>query len=321
MSFPPSAFPSCSTKRFPALPLLVACLFLVLTLAACGQLPQPYQPDGKEDLNLRLLAESSMVIIDPMSGDVPGQSDLLETKLEEALVGEGLLVRNGSGGSESSKGLHLRSTAQLLPLSVQETVLRIDWLVVDEAGETAARNQQELVIPQDLWLHGDATLFKAVAQQAAIPLANQLLGPPLQEVKFPGFPGARLVMAGVTGAPGDGDESLDNAFKRVLANTDLPIASIPQPGDLLVNCDVSLGEPKDDQQLLTLTWRVTYLDPALPGLEADKGEVLGEISQANPIPVGALNGRWGGLAHQISRAAFQGVQDLLFQAGQQREDG
>ena len=193
--------------------------------------------------------------------------------------------------------------------------------MVDPAGDTAANSREEVIVAQSLWRRGDRKLFRKLARQAAKSLADQLLGDPLQAVKLPGFPGARLVITGVQGAPGDGNDSLHRAFRRILQDTDLPSTEIAEPGDLLIRCLVTLGEPKNNQQVVTLTWQVSYLDPNLTGPAAIDGKLLGEISQANLVPVGALDGAWGALAYQISRAAFQGIKDLLAQAGQQRIAG
>ena len=109
------------------------------------------------------------------------------------------------------------------------------------------------------------------------------------------------VVIPVTGAPGDGSQSLTAAIQRELQNKGVALADRPAASTYRVEGIVTLGEAREGKQPIQIEWVVK--DP--------QGKRLGTVSQKNDIPEGSLDGAWGRTADQAAGAAVQGIAKLL----------
>ncbi|MGL4395482.1 MAG: hypothetical protein ACRCS9_02980 [Hyphomicrobium sp.] len=109
------------------------------------------------------------------------------------------------------------------------------------------------------------------------------------------------VIAPVTGAPGDGSQSLTGAIQRELAKNGVALASVATAQTYKVEGKVAMGQGKDGKQPIQIDWHV--VDP--------KGKKLGTVSQKNEVPQGSLDGTWGKTADAAAAAAAQGILKLL----------
>jgi len=105
----------------------------------------------------------------------------------------------------------------------------------------------------------------------------------------------------VTGAPGDGSNSLRVALQRELTRSGMKLTEAPSPSTYTVEGQVVMGTSKDGKQPITIDWNVK--DP--------EGKKLGTVSQKNEVPQGSLDGAWGKTADAAAAAAAQGILKLL----------
>ncbi len=105
----------------------------------------------------------------------------------------------------------------------------------------------------------------------------------------------------VTGAPGDGSQSLTTAIQRELTKNGVALSNAPAGPAYKVEGKVVMGQGKDGKQPIQIDWNV--LDP--------KGKKLGTVSQKNEVPQGSLDGTWGKTADVAAAAAAQGIVKLL----------
>ncbi len=115
-------------------------------------------------------------------------------------------------------------------------------------------------------------------------------------------PGASITTVPlVTGAPGDGSQSLTSAIQRELTKNGVALTNAPAGPAYKVEGKVVMGQGKDGKQPIQIDWNV--LDP--------KGKKLGTVSQKNEVPQGSLDGTWGKTADVAAAAAAQGIVKLL----------
>ncbi|MGE0151308.1 MAG: hypothetical protein AB7R90_01730 [Reyranellaceae bacterium] len=139
------------------------------------------------------------------------------------------------------------------------------------------------------------------AQPAAAPAKSA----PVQQAAAAAKPRqVRIVVPRVTGAPGDGQDSLTAGMKRALGRRNFAIVAKADPDSLTVRGKVEMKPFNNGREVITITWAV--LD--------SKNNPVGEIEQSNVIPAGALNGEWGPIAREITVAAAEGLLDLLDKA-------
>jgi hypothetical protein len=126
-----------------------------------------------------------------------------------------------------------------------------------------------------------------------------------QAAAAPGRPAVvRIVVPRVSGAPGDGSDSLTAGMKRALGRRNFAIVNKAEANSLTVRGKVEMKPFNNGREVITITWAV---------LDAQNNQV-GEIEQSNVIPGGSLNGEWGSIAREITVAAAEGLLDLLEKA-------
>ncbi len=127
----------------------------------------------------------------------------------------------------------------------------------------------------------------------------------MQEEDVAEWRGAAVRVAGVEGAPGDGDSSLAAAMRQALAVAGL---SVLDDGDTAaayrVSGDISLLPAGPGQEEVRVSWLIVDLD----------GRDLGIVAQANAVPTGSLDGTWNAVALRVVAAALPAILDLLEQA-------
>ncbi len=110
-----------------------------------------------------------------------------------------------------------------------------------------------------------------------------------------------MLVAPVTGAPGDGRRSLTTALKKRLYKDGVKLANGTSTNVYTVKGIVKLSSASGGKESIRIDWQV--LDPS--------GKRLGTVSQQNTIPKGSLNGPWGAIADAAAGAAADGIIKLL----------
>jgi hypothetical protein len=147
---------------------------------------------------------------------------------------------------------------------------------------------------------GSAAATKVAASGAEASAAKA--GPATGSITKPATTAA--LVPNVTGAPGDGGQSLTAAIQKELTKNGIALASgagSPAGSNYRVEGRVALGAPNAGKQPIQIDWDVK--DP--------QGKKLGTVSQKNEIDQGSLDGAWGKTADAAAAAAAQGIVKLL----------
>jgi len=110
-----------------------------------------------------------------------------------------------------------------------------------------------------------------------------------------------VAVAAITGAPGDGNLALAASLRKILRNAGWPVKDKTGPDTLVIKGAVGVAPPSEGVQRVSLEWTVN--DP--------EGKVLGSIKQANQVPAGSLDGKWGLTADYAAEAASYGIFELV----------
>jgi len=209
------------------------------------------------------------------------------------------------------------------------------WDVNDPAGKRVNRVTGEEGTPsnadRDPWTAVTPALVQTIADRAATSLATNIPSAPsttgsapavasAAQTAPPGQQGAGAqrtsatttasisqpagvvaVVPSVSGAPGDGSQSLAAAMQKELTRNGIQLAPGPSATAYKVEGKVQMGQGRSGTQPIQIEWQVK--DP--------KGNKLGTVSQKNEIPQGSLDGPWGQTAEVAAAAAAQGVIKLL----------
>ena len=281
----------------------LALLLAGAVLAACGQLPRPFQPEEKPSNALLLLRDRAGIVVQPVAGNIPAGGITLAEIMAARLREFDIPAAIGSGNQGSQR---LAGRAVLRPLPKKREEILLYWELRDADGRRTGLHTQRHEQAAGTWAAGAPALLAELAEKAAPVLAAMAQDPPVEAAAIPGFPRARLVILPLAGAPGDAAESLPRALEAELAAAKLPVADRIGDNDLLVLGNVAVGPAKDGLQAISIRWSL---------ISAGDDRELGTIDQQNVVPAGSLNGPWGPVAEEVARATAAGLIDLLGAAG------
>jgi len=259
---------------------LLTILTCVVVLAACGELPRPFQP--AETASLEILEESlgtrAGVFIEP----VPGIPEVDSARLTGDLV-RALRAFDVAAGRHARNRASYRIFAELGAAGVMR------WSLAAPDGKIVFRFDDE----------GDGDRAEVVARGFATILNLDTLA----AVNA----GPSLAVQPVDGAPGDGRYSLTRAMRRALIQSGFKSTESLESASFIVLGSVYVADALDSKQQQSITVDWTVLTP--------DGARVGTVSQSNVVPRGALDGAWVELAQVVAVNGAQGVVSLLTRIG------
>ena len=279
-----------ATRRRLALPCALV-LALCVALAACGDLPRPFQPAEKS-----LQAWSApgdvawgSVLVLPIAGLPQPQAAALADEVVGALQVRDVPASTHAGGRGSI----------LLAGRVSVVTRKLRWVLVKPGGETALRFEEPLL--DAARLDETAPDLAAIASRAARRIAAALEPPIIEDERA--RPAVPVVLEGVRGAPGDGRIALARAMRHSLARIGVAVADDRRDDSHLILGRVSVAQENAaaDDAALTIAWDVVQPD----------GTRLGTVTQSNRVSAAQLTGAWGALAKIVARAGAPGIAQLL----------
>lgn len=273
-----------------------------LSLAGCGQVPQPFSAAPRVISDSPFLDTPTAVgiAILPVAG-VPAPlneqiSQAMAQKFEALEIpAEPVAVNNGLGFT-------LQGEIESTEASGTDMTARIVWRLKSRRGAVAADYRQTAKIPLAAWQNGDRGAAVLVAGEAASKLTLIIAGDAPVEVNPAPPPRPKLASVSIKpteGAPGDGRESLQLAVTQMLLENGVRRDDISP--DVVLTCSVTATPFNDTLQRVVITWRATGRD----------GADLGNVKLENTIPVGSLDGTWGPTAFVIANAAGNDLLQLL----------
>ncbi|MBI1384822.1 MAG: hypothetical protein GC150_07930 [Rhizobiales bacterium] len=162
------------------------------------------------------------------------------------------------------------------------------------AGQPALAQAQ----PTPLAPQAAAASQTAQPQQAVVRAAPQPAASTAQPIV--------AIVPPVTGAPGDGNNSLAGALQRHLAKKGIRTTASGGGEFYTVKGSVQMGPPTAGNQAIRIEWAV--LDPS--------GKHVRTVVQRNTVPQGALNQAWGATAEGAAETAVPSIISIIQQRQQ-----
>jgi hypothetical protein len=268
-------------------------------LAACGDLPQPFR--NRPGLQAQRLAMPLAVRLAVPPPQEAMLQDAAARKLAESVASA--------------------LQAQEVPAVATEAPLPLDWRVdilaerqgqtivprfrlLDADGRPQAASNGEPVPLRD-WASPTPELLSQVASQAAPALTRLLLQvEAAQKATDPASLAAgppRVRLAGVRGAPGDGNTSLAARMREFLGNEGYVVQDAAEGAAYGLEAEVNVVPAGRGLDRVEIQWIVSRRD----------GEELGRVVQMNEVPSGRLNRLWGDIAYAAAQEASGGVKTVI----------
>lgn len=279
-----------------------ACLAALLALAGCGDLPQPFL--GRPGATAERLAQpppSRLAVLPPEQSLLPDAG----ANAWAGAVADALRTEEVPATTDSTRG---RGDWRLvLSAEVRGSEVVPSYAVQNPSGEPQGVSKGAPVSAA-AWAGGDPAVLKAAAAQAAPGIAS-LLGR-IEAARRQSDPNsllnrpARIYLAGVTGAPGDGNSSLPAQIRAKLGSMGLVVQDAASGADFSLAGQVQTAPGAKNTMRIELQWIVSD----------SRGEERGRIVQLNEVPPGTLDSYWGDVAVVVANEAAGGVRDVVLNA-------
>ncbi len=268
-------------------------LVLGVVLAACGDLPRPFQPADKSAQTWAAPGDAAWgsILVPPIGGLPVDQSGALVDEVVEALQLRDIPASTHAGGRGSI----------VLAGNVSVAAGKLRWSLIAPDGETALRFEEARLDASSIGTGADD--LRAIAARAAGRVATVLKPPATRDPRRPLQ--VPVAVETVRGAPGDGGVALARAMRHSLARVGVTVVDAPKDGMLTLQGWVAVERDDTiaDSATVTITWDVLH----------PNGERLGTVTQSNRVGAEQLTGTWGMLPRLVARAGAPGIAQLLDQ--------
>ncbi len=317
----------------------VVMLLCLLALAACGGTPKPFEHDSSQISYGRQLRDKVEVAISPPRNMPPEMGERVAAALAIELQSYG--INAAVAPAEAPLQVDGVMSTRDANMSIE---VQVDWRVRGRPRTDEPATVKTRAPPED-YAEQAERLVSRIAQQAAPRVATLIGKPPNFIPKAPGQvaagvtipyefppdpaaapppdgtvptstttptpvaakpaePQLKVFVVQVTGAPSDGNRQLTSGMRRALGSSKLVIVDQADGEAFSVVGTVNLTQIDERTGKLVVKWVVK--DPA--------GKTVGDIEQANPVPMAAAKGSWAGFGDIVASAASEGVLELLEKA-------
>jgi hypothetical protein len=273
----------------------------LLALAGCGDLPQPFlgRP-GATALRLAQPPPSRLAIPLPTASLLTDDAaKTWSSALADALVAQELPA--------SAAPVERGDWSLVLSADLQDGAVVPTYTVMDPRGVPQGASQGPPVPAKD-WSTGQPATLQAAASAEAPKVVALLNGiEARREMSDPHSLLNRppvLYFKGVTGAPGDGNNSLTRQMTTRLPNLGDVVQDTAKGSDFTVVGDVKTAPGAGKTTRVEIQWIVTN----------SHGQENGRVVQINEVPIGTLDQYWGEVAVVVATEAASGVHEVIVNA-------
>jgi hypothetical protein len=276
---------------------------LPLLLNACGDLPQPFRNNpGANGARLAQPPQARLAVLAPTQALLSNTTAPdFATALADSLRDKDLPA---VAGAARPGDWRLVTRAELKGGMVVPTYTTYDTQGKDQ-GHTVG-----VPVPAAQWSGGDAKTLATIAAADAPRIAD--LMDKIYAVRIESDPASlynrpsKIYLPPVTGAPGDGNQSLTQQIRASLGRLNDVVQENQAGADFTVIGHVNAVPVAGGMVRVEITWKMT--DAA--------GHDLGMVLQMNEVPPATISGYWGDVALAVAREAAGGIQKtVLRQSG------
>ena len=281
------------------LPLLAAAAAaLTLLPAACGDLPRPFA--GAPGRTARRLAQPP-----PPRLAVPVPTDILLPDAQARAFAAALADDLTQQEVPAIAAPVQRGDWALLVTATDRNGQVIPTYTVQNPQGEAQGSTDGKPVPVRDWARGRPEMLLEAAADGAPPVASLLTQ--IQTALQRADPNslynrpARVQVATVQGAPGDGNRALTTQMRAHLGRLGPLVQDSADGADFIVQGEVRTVPVAGRQVRVEIQWIV----------KVPSGDERGRVLQLNEVPAGTLNGYWGEVATKVADEAAGGVKDVI----------
>lgn len=265
-------------------PHRAAALFLLLLLAACGDIPQPFRHEGTNPALTPAVARGVEVRpLDPSPRSAQLAAAIVRHLVDAEIPAATQVVVPG---------------AWVLSGTVTPTadVAMLRWTLSRPGGgpDGEMLGGVEQKVPAATWARATPRTIDLVAAEVVDKLMGPLHGGTTADAVV-----TAIRLLPLVGLPGDGGTALATAMRVMLTRDGFKV--VEGEADFLLRGQVTVTPGHAGEEVLAVAWTVAAKD----------GGDLGTSAQQGPVPKGRLAGPWGSLAADIAAGGAEGIGQII----------
>ena len=275
----------------------VLSLLLIITCAACGQVPQPFQKtELQKAKDTKLLAPSSRsLFVKGINGPVGWVGNAFAKATAHVLRGKGLLA-SSTWQTDQSFALTANGYQQLYEDRPPDLI--VTWLLTDNMGRVKKTLRTKSTPPREFWINPTMQTFR----QVIAPKANKIIAWLNNEdkVTYKQPQSAVISIGAIKGLTAEKEKIIKSKIAKILEQHKHRLSN-KIPEKLLLKATIQNIFSSKFSEKIIVTWTLT----------SQNGFEIGNIKQENIVEKVRLDNNWAEISNQIARGAIDGILDLV----------
>ena len=275
----------------------VLSLLLIITCAACGQVPQPFQKtELQKAKDTKLLAPSSRsLFVKGINGPVGWVGNAFAKATAHVLRGKGLLA-SSTWQTDQSFALTANGYQQLYEDRPPDLI--VTWLLTDNMGRVKKTLRTKSTPPREFWVNPTMQTFR----QVIAPKANKIIAWLNNEdkVTYKQPQSAVISIGAIKGLTADKEKIIRSKIAKILEQRKHRLSN-KIPETLLLTATIQNIFLSKFSEKIIVTWTLT----------SQNGFKIGNIKQENIVEKVRLDNNWAEISNQIAHGAIDGILDLV----------
>ena len=275
----------------------VLSLLLIITCAACGQVPQPFQKtELQKAKDTKLLAPSSRsLFVKGINGPVGWVGNAFAKATAHVLRGKGLLA-SSTWQTDQSFALTANGYQQLYEDRPPDLI--VTWLLTDNMGRVKKTLRTKSTPPREFWINPTMQTFR----QVIAPKANKIIAWLNNEdkVTYKQPQSAVISIGAIKGLTAEKEKIIRSKIAKILEQHKHRLSN-KIPEKLLLKATIQNIFLSKFSEKIIVTWT----------LISQNGFDIGNIKQENIVEKVRLDNNWAEISNQIARGAIDGIVDLV----------
>ena len=272
-------------------------VLLIITCAACGQVPQPFQKTKLQKAkDTKLLAPSSRsLFVKGINGPVGWVGNAFAKATAQVLRGKGLFA-SSTWQTDQSFALTANGYQQLYEDRPPDLI--VTWLLTDNMGRVKKTLRTKSTPPREFWINPTMQTFR----QVIAPKANKIIAWLNNEDKTTSKQRQSVVISigAIKGLTAEKGEVIRSKIVEILEQRKHRLSN-KIPETLVLKATIQNIFLNKFSEKIIVTWTLT----------SQNGFEIGNVKQENIVGKVRLDNNWAEISNQIVRGAIDGILDLV----------
>ena len=275
----------------------VLSFLLIITCAACGHVPQPFQKSELQKVeDTKLLAPASRsLFVKGINGPVGWVGNAFAKATADLLRKKGLLA-SSTWQNDQSFALTANGYQQLYEDRPPDLI--VTWLLTDNIGRVKKTIRTKSTPPREFWINPTTQTFRQVIS----PMTNKIIAWLNDQDKATNGQRQSVVIAigSIKGVNATNEKIIRTEIAEILEQHKRRLNN-KIPEILLLKLKIQNIPLTNFNERIIVVWTLT----------SQNGYEIGNVKQENVVEKMRLDNNWAEISKQIARGAIDGIIDLV----------